>query len=439
MFRSVIAKQRYKFEAIAGYGMESGNNDGDSGSGLPFSAHLSSQIKLDLVHKPVGDCQLHSWESIGDHQLDRVDFEITEMMKKQNENQNDLKVLRELYLDKIVTIAQNDFLLDLNTLKNTGKNRKGKGKGKKSKKSATDKQNGDDGAFQDDGLGKGSQTTIQEQTSIHHTTTSQAELNAEFASLIPPKIMATISEKFEIASLNAKIEVTKERSRMIEQRLQLVLPQRSVMFDACRELYHSAQTAGAKPPQWMRRQSARYRGLHPTPDREMNIEDLPGAIKQINGQITEQEYNFISMILQLPRRQRVNLKLFSAICALSEKVSQLEPILRGLLNKIDTDALQWKIERAKLLFTIVAEQAPAAHTGTIPTEMLYVELRAGGLSEENALYCIRKFDRDNLGYINFLDFLIFLPLFVALHENVIDNPLFGAPDLLASQQAVSVR
>ena len=111
-------------------------------------------------------------------------------------------------------------------------------------------------------------------------------------------------------------------------------------------------------------------------------------------------------ILDLPKRERINFKLFCVIAALSERIKMLEPIIRKLINQLDFEALQVKMNRAKDLFYLLDDRSSThaipsdqmvfgedlwSHTldeeslprGTISAESLAVELAAGGITEEH--------------------------------------------------------
>ena len=44
------------------------------------------------------------------------------------------------------------------------------------------------------------------------------------------------------------------------------------------------------------------------------------------------------------------------------------------------------------------------------------------------LKCIQKFDREGRNFVDFLDFLSYLPLFVDIHERIIQEPLVMLSD-----------
>ncbi|GFO37373.1 titin-like, partial [Plakobranchus ocellatus] len=81
----------------------------------------------------------------------------------------------------------------------------------------------------------------------------------------------------------------------------------------------------SKSEQFRRQQSELYNRLRPQPNFEMNLEEVEDALQQINNHLlTEKEFFFLYNILNLPRREKINFRLFSIIAALSEKVTQLE-------------------------------------------------------------------------------------------------------------------
>ncbi|ELU03965.1 hypothetical protein CAPTEDRAFT_211818 [Capitella teleta] len=204
----------------------------------------------------------------------------------------------------------------------------------------------------------------------------------------------------------------------------------------CRDKYNENKTAEAKPLHFLRRQSTLYQRMNPTTDVEMNLQEVEEALQQINGHlISEKEMQFIFQVLDLPGRRRINVKLFSAVAALSEKVVQVEyanlphclfltlnkiffsPFIKKLLNKLDFEALSVKMDRVKELFYLLDEQDDNVPTGKISAETLGVELAAGGV--------VGKFNREKKGIVDFLDFLIYVPLFIEIHSRIIDNPLDG--------------
>ncbi|XP_075251578.1 uncharacterized protein LOC142344018 isoform X2 [Convolutriloba macropyga] len=243
-----------------------------------------------------------------------------------------------------------------------------------------------------------------------------------------------------------------------------------------------AQDTFGRPPsvRFRRRQSDLYQMTHPSPDPEMETELLEEALRQVNDQlITEKECQYIFYILDLPKRERVNVRLFCVIAALSERIKMLEPVIRKLINQLDFEALQVKMDRAKDLFYLLDDQQNSHHfnptsatnstanflsnstthpssrltdpfqpledkeyggglcgegwpvdyeqealpRGTVSAKTLAVELAAGGITSEHADQVIDKFCREKRGQVEFLDFLTYMPLFVEIHEHIKANPL----------------
>ncbi|XP_059158231.1 uncharacterized protein LOC131942400 [Physella acuta] len=160
----------------------------------------------------------------------------------------------------------------------------------------------------------------------------------------------------------------------------------------------------------------------------MNLEEVEEALQQINNHLlTDKEFFFLYNVLNLPGRERINFRLFTIIAALSEKVTQLDPVIRKLINNFNYNALDIKMEKCKELFELLeTEHMPK---GAAQAASLAVELTAGGLKPEHTRYVLNKFNRENKGLIDFLDFVTYVPLFVEIHKRIINDPLSKEFDL----------
>jgi len=127
--------------------------------------------------------------------------------------------------------------------------------------------------------------------------------------------------------------------------------------------------------------------------------------------------------LDIPGRRRINLQLFSVVAALSEKVAQVDPFIRKLINKYDFEALNVKIERSKDLFFLLDEQDDEVPEGMIRASTLGVELEAGGLNREHTAFVVDKFNREKKGMVDFLEYLTYVPLFIEIHSRIVKDPL----------------
>uniref|UniRef100_A0A1I8GKL1 EF-hand domain-containing protein n=1 Tax=Macrostomum lignano TaxID=282301 RepID=A0A1I8GKL1_9PLAT len=150
---------------------------------------------------------------------------------------------------------------------------------------------------------------------------------------------------------------------------------------------------------------------------------LEQALSEVNGHlISRRELQYVHRLLRLPGHCRLNFRLFSIVAALSEKIVQLEPMLRKLVNKVDFDALDFKIDRCRELFHLL-ESGGTAPPGCIPIEGLAVELLAGNLKDEHFGSVMRKLTREKKGHIDFLEFLTYVPLFLEIHQRIVADPL----------------
>jgi hypothetical protein len=65
-------------------------------------------------------------------------------------------------------------------------------------------------------------------------------------------------------------------------------------------------------------------------------------------------------------------------------------------------------------------------TKNIPLQNLWVELKAGGISalhEADARHTLR-----HLQHLDLFDFLTYIPLFIMIHQSVVENPLDDSRD-----------
>ena len=71
----------------------------------------------------------------------------------------------------------------------------------------------------------------------------------------------------------------------------------------------------------------------------------------------------------------------------------------------------------------MCDRADIVPNGYCTVDALAIELTSGGVSSENIQICMKKFNAENRGYVDFLDFLTYVPLFVEIHESILKNPL----------------
>ncbi|CAF3600523.1 unnamed protein product [Rotaria sp. Silwood1] len=194
-----------------------------------------------------------------------------------------------------------------------------------------------------------------------------------------------VNGQTEIKQLNGQANWSKNKLVQLRMRIEMLLGERESLLARDQEERQQTMYKYKRVEKFRRQQSPLWNALHPSIDYEMNIEELEKALRQINGNlISPKECQYIKFILKIPGIKRINLKVFSIIAALSEKVNQIEPFVRKLINKFDYDALDIKMQKAKDLFYLMADKSQKlAPKGYVPLRALCVELAAGGVERDN--------------------------------------------------------
>lgn len=262
--------------------------------------------------------------------------------------------------------------------------------------------------------------------------TSRADITDDvIVSRIDEKLLKKMMKEPAQHQLNCEIERCTEKLANIEDRLIQLEGEKNIIGMYCMELFFDGQNDNNKPPEFRRQQSFLYKTLHPDPDVEMNREELEGALQIVNHNLlTENEFSYMYHILNLTGRRKVNFKLFCVIAALSERITHMDPVIRELLNKEkgwkrdtnDYDTLDVRMNRSKELFQLL-DEGDSVPFGNALASSLAVELTAGGLSPELTNYVMSKFNREGKGYVDFLDYVTYVPLFIEIHEKIIKDPL----------------
>ncbi|CAF1151697.1 unnamed protein product [Rotaria sordida] len=241
-----------------------------------------------------------------------------------------------------------------------------------------------------------------------------------------------VNGQTEIKQLNGQANWSKNKLAQLRMRIEMLLGERESLLARDQEERQQTMYKYKRVEKFRRQQSPLWNALHPSIDYEMNVEELDKALRQINGNlITPKECQYIKFILKIPGVKRINLKVFSIIAALSEKVNQIEPFVRKLINKFDYEALDIKMQKAKELFYLMADKSQKlAPKGYVPLRALCIELAAGGVERDNIENCKKKFDREGKNYVDFMDWLIYVPLFVEIHTRIVSNPFLRYEDPL---------
>lgn len=115
-------------------------------------------------------------------------------------------------------------------------------------------------------------------------------------------------------------------------------------------------------------------------------------------------------------------KLFSILAALSQRITAVDDWIKGLMDAIDFKLLEMKLFMCKSLWECNVDP----ETNKISLDQLCVELRAGGVSIQHEIEVRERLS--HLQALDLFDFLTYIPLFIMLHESIVDNPLDDARD-----------
>eukprot|EP00042_Codosiga_hollandica_P035860 m.268977 g.268977 ORF g.268977 m.268977 type:complete len:929 (+) comp54734_c0_seq2:265-3051(+) len=161
-------------------------------------------------------------------------------------------------------------------------------------------------------------------------------------------------------------------------------------------------------------------------DAFLTPDEVARALQGINSNLMSPQQSqyvmgILSMILECQPHNplSVDLNLFCVIAALSERVVALDPIVADCLNKTDFQALQKKLKKARDMFVALNP----SRSGAIPLDVLRIELKAGRISEEHEEEAVGYLIQQGLQDLSFLDFMVYLPLFLDIHSDILSFPL----------------
>ncbi|XP_065062799.1 uncharacterized protein LOC135689488 isoform X1 [Rhopilema esculentum] len=222
------------------------------------------------------------------------------------------------------------------------------------------------------------------------------------------KSLQTLAKK--IATVDDRIE------QFVDNVKNMMIKKRS-MEDRLRELSMDNETVDKliKNCDFLGRKFAKLKCL------KINVEDLPEALKSFNSNFDEEDFLFVNHVLQLPQKDSLDFKAFAVVSALTERVKSLDKSIKALLKEVDLGTLERKLDKCKELYRLLSEEH---HDGNriVPLENLLVELQAGGLDQDHQRSVIDKLNHHGHGFIDFLDFVLYIPLFLMIHDQIVAKP-----------------
>ncbi|XP_076445924.1 uncharacterized protein LOC143283563 [Babylonia areolata] len=162
-------------------------------------------------------------------------------------------------------------------------------------------------------------------------------------------------------------------------------------------------------------------------------EELVYALRAINPNLSVSERTYLFRVMQLAGqrvRSGTDFRLFSILAALSQRVSRLDDWVRSMMANLDYRTLERKMFLCKALWECNRDEEDGeagGGGGSISLDQLVVELRAGGVGPQQEQEVRQKLAQHRR--LDFLDFLLYVPLFVHIHQTVLTDPLTASPAL----------
>lgn len=150
-------------------------------------------------------------------------------------------------------------------------------------------------------------------------------------------------------------------------------------------------------------------------------EDVLEALESVNSNLlSDSHISYIYRVLELcdcSLEAGADFKLFSVVAAFSQRVAVLDEFAKILIMKLDFRELDYKLQKAKRLFLCYVDETKK----TISLEELMLGLTAGGLTADQRKETLKVLGKTTT--LDFLDFLTYIPLFIHIHDHILQDPL----------------
>lgn len=157
----------------------------------------------------------------------------------------------------------------------------------------------------------------------------------------------------------------------------------------------------------------------------LSVEELLRAINSVIS-LSNVKYNYLISLLSLCNisSHLIDLKLFTLIVSLAHRVKYLDDKwFKNILPQLDLSTVENKLFKVRNLWSYLVDK----QTRTINISELMVEFEAGGVTEEHVEYARSKFA--SRSHFDLLDYLTYIPLFVYIHDRIVQNPFDKSKDI----------
>jgi hypothetical protein len=132
----------------------------------------------------------------------------------------------------------------------------------------------------------------------------------------------------------------------------------------------------------------------------------------------------LSLCNMRPFQNGANKRTFCIIAALAQRIDFLDDIwFNGFLPRLDMISVENKLFKVKKLWDYLVNK----DTKLIKVYDLLIEMRAGGVTAEHIKHASEKFSGSL--FFDLLDYLVYIPLFVLMHETIVQNPLHSTSSI----------
>lgn len=158
-------------------------------------------------------------------------------------------------------------------------------------------------------------------------------------------------------------------------------------------------------------------------DTKLNYTEGRTALDNVQSlqAITTKQLEYVLKVLNVDEATNLTFRMFAVISSLCERVTMMDPLSKHLLEIVDLLDIQRKMDLYKNMFYCNVESY--RDSNFIKAESLRIELIAGGLNWRQQEYVMDRLQPNIYMEISFLDYLVYVPLFLSMHDNIVENPL----------------
>ncbi|XP_063953968.1 glutamic acid-rich protein-like [Lytechinus pictus] len=132
------------------------------------------------------------------------------------------------------------------------------------------------------------------------------------------------------------------------------------------------------------------------------------------------QLEYVLKVLDLDDHSRITFKMFAVIGAICERMTAMDAVGQALIDQSDLLDIQRKMDLYSSMF--YCNVSSERDDNYVTVETLRIELKAGGLNRFQEDYIISKMNPSEYNTVSFLDYMAYIPLFLSMHDNIIDNP-----------------